>query len=413
MKKYIFAALICLFFADAYAQKDVYWIHGLGENSGFWQRYRNEISGYHRGNEIDWDSRMPIQTIANGVSKSIETNAVLVSHSAGGLVAREIQKSNSHVKAIVTVGTPNQGAGVVTSINNRSYYNVIDESVNKTERAVQRSLSALEWCAPPVSNMVSPIVFRAKRILSDVKPIAKVAIKMKAKQEIDETYTSDRTVQDMNPNGSFIRNLNGQRINVPIVNIYGAEDYWQVVRMSGSLSNRNTIVSIANTTDSTYDEAYFPDIRKVEGGINEICQVHGQVYKHLKWPAIAMPWIWGTREFVKSAKGEWEGVNRYLTYDAHNSYSELIGAVHWEERWYKKRRKWRSYWAPVYEDHDGLIANKHSQIPENKGVYVRNVRIPGVNHMEMSGHKLINAELKKILNADGQNYDKAFNQAGR
>lgn len=406
--------MICFISIIGLAQKKIYWIHGLNENKEFWQRYRSSISNIYAGNEISWKNQQQIATIANQTSREITTNAVLIGHSTGGLIARTIQKSNTNVKAIITIGTPNQGAGIVKSLNNKSYYNVIDEVGYKGGRAVDKSLSAAIKCAPPISWAVAPIINLARGAATiTINGFATGMAKKYADNYVNTYYANDQTVKDMNPGSSFLNDINNSYINVPIINIYGEEDYWQVVRLGGSMANRNKVVSYDNTTDRTYDEEYFTIVRKIQGVISDVCRYHDDVYQALKWPAIIMPWIWGTREYVLSAKHEWESVDRYLTYDIHNSYSTLIGAFHYETRTYTTGwwifRKTYTTTVPIYENHDGLIANKDSHIPTNKGVNVRNVIIKGVNHMEMSGHPLMRQELNRIINGlEGGNYDPVF-----
>lgn len=57
----------------------------------------------------------------------------------------------------------------------------------------------------------------------------------------------------------------------------------------------------------------------------------------------------------------------------------------------------------VNENHDGLISNHHSRINEHMGVYVRNIEVQHVNHMEMNSHKEVWNQLNNLLTSDNDN----------
>lgn len=109
------------------------------------------------GSKIDWKSRTRIPAIASQVNTRIAGRSVLIGHSTGGLVARSVQKINNNVKGIIIVGTPNQGAGVVASLNNRSYSHIIAEMGHKANRTGNKSLTAAANCAPPITWVIAPI----------------------------------------------------------------------------------------------------------------------------------------------------------------------------------------------------------------------------------------------------------------
>lgn len=415
MKKYIFAALMCLFAMQGFAQKQVQWIHGLNSDKSFWQRYRQTlVPASYRGTEITWDATEHTTVIARSVGTKVTSNSILIGHSAGGLVARAVQKANSNVKAVVTVGTPNQGAGIVQAMNNKAYYNVIDDLEWRGQRALSKTATALTHGAPPISWIFGPLAITGNLVggifISVYTDNGKVILDQYA-----NSFQSQPIVKAMAPESGYMYTLNNHYINVPIVNLYGAEDYWQVIRLGGSAANLSNIVAKSNTSDRTYDETYFSQVRSIQSTVNSIAGVHEKVYKALAWPAIGIPWIWGTRELVKNAENEWWSIANYVAYDMHNIYSEMIGAVHYEWRsyttgwWFWKKTHW--YTVPIFEEHDGLVANKHSQMGVDQGANVLNVRILGVNHLEMSGHPLMKDILSRILNTSkstNREYGKAF-----
>lgn len=415
MKKYILILSVCLTTLGAYAQKDVYWIHGLNETSEFWGNYSLDISKSYTGADIDWTQGERISDIATDVNNTIKSYSwrnkhILVGHSTGGLIARSVQKQNSNVKGIVTVGTPNQGASVVKSLNNKAYSCIIDETVGKIEYSVIRSYNAAVKCAPPISWFAGWIT---GSIFGVAVNLSKAYIN-KVVDELDSTletsFTNSATVQDMLPGSSYLQGLKSHT-TVPIVNLYGQEDQWQAIRIAGSLANQDKIQD-STYVGENYDDYFFDEMQTVQGTIDEIAHVHDEVYQALKWPAILMPWIWGTRELVLSAKHEWLGVGRYVDHDIHNKYTELIGAVRYETRtyttgwWLWKKTHYET--VPIYGTHDGLISNFDSEMDTNEGISVHNVPLPGVNHMEMNGHKSVKDEREQILTSG--KYNRTFQQ---
>lgn len=114
-----------------------------------------------------------------------------------------------------------------------------------------------------------------------------------------------------------------------------------------------------------------------------------------------------------NAASKWASVRRFIEYDVHNDWSQIIGAVHYEKKtyttgflWWKKKH---TKYVPVYENHDGFIPNKSSMMEASMGVNIRNREVKGVNHMEMSSHPDMRALFSDILNNSKQNgYEEAF-----
>ena len=267
--------LVCLAALLSYgslnAQKKVYWIHGYNDNHEIWQKYRSVLTdSSHRGAEIDWYASDSLTVSAQDVASTISSPAILIGHSAGGLVARKAVEYNSRIKAIITAGSPNKGAGIVSSVKNKSYRNVIRTASLKIENCATASLAAFASIAWPLSleSIIEPL-----RLLIFTVVDYKVAEWLyDLLDDIEKEYKKDPSFQDMNPEGQFIKELNSKRCSVPIVNIYGAEDKWPLIRLWGSGSNRSKVVSMTNS-DNGYDtdkmktwEGYVNDCKYFEWG---------------------------------------------------------------------------------------------------------------------------------------------------
>ena len=407
--------LVCLAALLSYgslnAQKKVYWIHGYNDNHEIWQKYRSVLTdSSHRGAEIDWYASDSLTVSAQDVASTISSPAILIGHSAGGLVARKAVEYNSSIKGIITAGTPNLGAEIVAKVNDKSYRNVIRTASFKIENCATASLAALASIAWPLSlgDVIEPL-----RLLVFAVVDYKVAEWLyDLLDDIEHDYTIDPSFQDMNPKGHFIKELNSKRCSVPIVNIYGAEDKWPLIRLWGSGSNRSKVVSLTNS-DNGYDtdkmktwEGYVNDCKYFEWG-------HGILGVGLTALAFWYPVCAPSAAYNAATALCWSNLARYLEYDIHNEYSEIIGAMHYETKtyttgilWWKKKH---TKTVPVYESHDGLIANKHSKMDSSNGVYVKNVELKGVNHLEMGANYKMRVLLQTILKSNGNEYPIVYN----
>ena len=408
--------LVCLAALLSYvslnAQKKVYWIHGYNDNHEVWQRYRSILTdSSHRGAEIDWYASDSLTVSAQDVASTISSPAILIGHSAGGLVARKAVEYNSRIRAIITAGSPNKGAGIVSSVKNKSYRNIIGEASLKIQSCVSSSLAALASIIFPATSISSVIEPLRILVLSMIDIGVNCWISQKL-NDIEDDYTSDPSFQDMDPKGPFITGLNDNPNTVPIVSIYGAEDKWPLIRMWGSGENLDSLQSMTNTADNGYDTSKMG----VWNGCISTCKYmewgHGILGVGLAALSFWYPRFLSPAAYNATTALSWSNLARYLEYDIHNEYSEIIGAMHYETKtyttgilWWKKKH---TKTVPVYESHDGLIANKHSMMDSSGGAYVKNVEVKGVNHLEMGANATVRSLLNTILSGNNNEYPKTF-----
>ena len=147
---FILAIIFALFFTIQLRANDYVWLHGLNDNYKCWKIYNEALTpGIGIQSNYTCGSSYSIPDIANNVwnnTNSYEYNGtswqnyhpgdanyqlgnkhdmILIGHSLGGLVAREIenrygnlrdQYGRPRVKGIITIGTPHQGAYVENAI---------------------------------------------------------------------------------------------------------------------------------------------------------------------------------------------------------------------------------------------------------------------------------------------------------
>lgn len=147
---------------------------------------------------------------------------------------------------------------------------------------------------------------------------------------------------------------------------------------------------------------------------NTLQAIHYSVGTAIALGAIWAPYLWAASALNFTAGALWTDTTRYIQYDVHNEWDDIIGASHYETRYqYHQFLWWRwttSYSVKIYENSDGFIPNKSSKM---SGANVRNIELQGVNHLEMNSHKEMRNRLNSILNSqEGVNkYGKVFNPA--
>ncbi len=125
-------------------QDTIVWQHGFGGDDGTWYSMAVQLSpvfNVHMARaNTGWQRRFVDQadSLRRGYAPG-PSRAFLVGHSFGGIVGREAVRQGSRWKALITVGTPNEGAPIAKSIVNGTASNTIS---NLTFAAT------LPWIAP-------------------------------------------------------------------------------------------------------------------------------------------------------------------------------------------------------------------------------------------------------------------------
>ena len=129
--------LLTLPIAMTYGQdRNVLWSHGLGENAATWNQMEaifdaerrmslgNQSPGYASFNGVAAATNETVNDIEAvfGQAGSRNPNNIGIGHSMGGNVLRNIDVTevgaDQRFGGIITVGTPNDGAAIVNSIDN-------------------------------------------------------------------------------------------------------------------------------------------------------------------------------------------------------------------------------------------------------------------------------------------------------
>ena len=119
--------LLCTIWLFADSPSPLILIHGLNGAPSDMNALETEVSSVYQFTnslKVGYISNARIGDIATAVANQIETvcnkQAVVITHSMGGLVARQYmlnKQTSSAVKALITIGTPHTGTGLATTTN--------------------------------------------------------------------------------------------------------------------------------------------------------------------------------------------------------------------------------------------------------------------------------------------------------
>lgn len=415
---------------------NVYWIHGLYEDALFWKDFCEEVTP-DNGTCLEYDSDHPggAAGIAAELNKLIsnEKEAVLIGHSAGGLIARSIMQMNSNVTAVITVGTPNKGAGIVASVRSEGYMSIVNQILNKTNSALDNAESALNEAQQFLFLQWSEVIRNFINEAAYVRVLNKMIDdfdRSTISKWVDENYNSP-LFYDMDTNSTYLRTLNSYplRSGQKLYCIDGQEDKGQLYRLLGTAANMDKIKGSGSR--ATYDTeltqsggAVYELLAYIQEGIDICYMGHDEIEKRWTWGHIGR-----ASDLLVSAAHDLEYLRDYLDTYIHSDWSDEIGAYHYErqlvtiptiggsgglisggtdsgnnggynsgngggtnvEVGVEYTQEWRTI--KVSDPHDGLIGLATSSTRDTDGY---RTDVAGVNHMEMGSHQTMLDAIKEI-----------------
>ena len=382
------------------------WLHGLEgqKGSNTWDIYKQHLTN-ENGYIFEYESSKSIPAIAGDIYTNqislVEgnDNLILIGHSMGGLVARSVQLLSPGVKGIITVGAANSGSVLLANTLNGKTYDYFSKAVRMVNAAVDKSLLSGIFSGPPVTIIALPVIAPINLFKDVVVNKTLDLLKLSYQIGIGIYALGHPCIRDMLPNSTYLRSLNATSCNVPVLNIYGSEDYWQVVRAVGTLKNVTEVKNPLNM-DKNYDMEFVSKMQSALGIIYQIRRTHNLVYNALAVPAIFMPWIWLTRELVLDARFEWDAIYRYFETGIHADFATNMGSVEYRLQNYciptgfdLNKKSCTQKYLPYIIENDGILSRKDVISPLLTGINIHNIRVSGVNHQEMGNH----IEMRKLL----------------
>lgn len=407
MKRYIISLAILLVtaaFADG--QTKIYWVHGFRNNeTPLWDSYKNALtSEENRGTNVAWGMDEHLQDAADRLNALIESEvpegdrAIVFGHSAGGLVSRAAAAvPGNRIRAVITAGSPNHGAGFARAARNDSANEFVTKTLRRIEHSLSLSVQAGASLSPEAGRAVIVLIASSTSLGEKIAELlGGVLIDL-----LKDIFEKKNAVADMDPdNSAFLEKLNGTAPTVPLINIYSVEDSPRVIRLIGTMLHKKESDSPENTTDKCFDESVIP----VYNGIINTCATFATLHRAAAATTSVLgrfiPSYMASSALNTSAADAWSESMRYLQYDLQNDWDSIIGAAHLEksENWsgVLGKRKCTVSYVTVYEDSDAFIPNRSSIISEDFGPDTRNYGITGVNHVEMHSHPKMRQILKDI-----------------
>lgn len=422
------------------ATKDVnvYWIHGLYEDALFWKDFCEEVTP-DNGTCLEYDSDHPggAAGIAAELNKLIsdEKEAVLIGHSAGGLIARSIMQMNSNVTAVITVGTPNKGAGIVASVRSEGYMSIVNQILNKTNSALDNAESALNEAQQFLFLQWSEVIRNFINEAAYVRVLNKMIDdfdRSTISKWVDENYNSP-LFYDMDSNSNYLRTINSYKLQSgqKLYCIDGQEDKGQLYRLLGTAANMDRIKGSGSR--ATYDTeltqsggAVYELLAYIQEGIDICYMGHDEIEKRWTWGHIGR-----ASDLLVSAAHDLEYLRDYLDTYIHSDWSDEIGAYHYEQELVTipippiigggsteldpggntggglgtfnpgistggYTQEWRTI--KVSDPHDGLIGLTASSTRDTDGYDGYRTDVAGVNHMEMGSHQAMLDAIEEAFN---------------
>ena len=266
MKKiYLF---ICLMVVMSGSTKEKYiWLSGPEGNKGLhtWGIYQQTITSSN-----GWILNYQLNNSITGIASKIylddikpiehEFEFVVIGHGMGGLIARSLQFYTPCIVSVITVGTPNMGSVLLKNVLSGRTYDYFSVAIRKSTAAIEKSFHPGIFGFSPLLTLAipfeSPINIYKNKIVNQVLNEAKLTYQA----GMGYFALSYPCIRDMLPDSEFLKNLNSKTGTIPHINIYGAEDYWQVLRSVGSLSDIAEVKNQQNI-DHCFDSTY---VRKIQ-----------------------------------------------------------------------------------------------------------------------------------------------------
>ncbi|NBC84777.1 MAG: hypothetical protein GVY25_01115 [Bacteroidetes bacterium] len=243
----LFAMGLTLFlgsYTDVFGQRNVTFVHGLNGSSSSFAFTDNKLSTEYdiSTRRISYSSDLPISTIAQNESSGILSNSVVVAHSMGGIVSREMirQGRGGRIDALITTGTPHLGAVIANTVNNGVAQYALALTAADVTVGWARACVVESWI-PTACNSLAEQIFQS---LLRTGPLGVLIDSV-------EPYSDLRSTADLEVDSGFMTTLNNNPSStLPSAHyaIYGTEQYW------GSLRYLESILQAGNSGNGSNTE---------------------------------------------------------------------------------------------------------------------------------------------------------------
>lgn len=242
--------------------KNVYWLHGLNDNSSAWQHYSSIFSNERRINSVrpGYNSGQGVTDGTATINNLVPSNPsnIGIGHSMGGIVLRNLERTQSSssrkINGLITVASPNIGAGIANSFNDNSLLLASQKACNDLTSGPVAELFTLPWTTVTM-NIIS---------LIGSSLTTKVLCELFITNDLLEPFAGSPTArEDLRQGSPLLQQINSRISAIPQIAMIAEENSPVHWRLLGSIATRNRPIQndlfLANAVDQTreiYDGFY-------------------------------------------------------------------------------------------------------------------------------------------------------------
>lgn len=401
----IFVQLICN------AEKKFVWLYELEgtEASYKWDNYP-EIHKKNNTVIIGYPTDRSINQIANFLYESHLKNMdendkiILIAQGMGGLVARSLKNLSNSVIGIITLGTPHNGLELLSGAFKGEIINLFSYLTEISFQNIEITTHIFDNHTNSISSFAKPIIHSVNNFNTNflINSLSDLTIYFdKAMRLYGSNYVG---IYDLIPNSSYLRNINERTLDIPLINIYGSEDGWPVLRALSSLHKIKKTKCPA-FKEKKSDKMFFHYFYLAMSNIREIQQAHITTYNTLTILAGFNPQLWVTREKIIISQNNWDRIYRYIGVDIHCDFAINTGAIQFKYLNYnihkstlKTDQMHSMRYLPFILKNDGFSSIPDMEFKGNSTSSVINIQVEGVNQMEIQSHQAIRLIMHRIFN---------------
>jgi hypothetical protein len=337
---------------------------------------------------------------------------IFICHSMGGLVARQMVKTLSNNPAldigggIITVGTPNNGAAILTSLQS-PLLDVI------TARHKDELLAPF----PFINGTISILVATISGALSYVDPLNLIDSLSfqpisRVRQVLDITGASgdfgalQRCTQDMIPGSTFLQSLNDGSTfppTVPTISLYGAAKWQSHLRLLSSITQQDPTLYPIDAAPDNYWVRVANSLSKWyrANGLHEL-----SAYTTLLPLLTQVPLSVIEAEAHKYFAGQYFRAANYVDYGSQIDWAALIKAQTLKTATYNAAIA-NSSGVDTPSAWQEQVTLTHSLVKENDGLLSKETQnlqgaqkqyqAKGANHFTEGNHSSVRTRINQIL----------------
>ena len=288
----LFAIVVGLPLTTVGQDRNVVWVHGLNGSSQDWTNFRNQFNGSHRINGFvpeTYSSSNGIQSFANAISSSNfnrfapTSRPIAIAHSMGGTAVRRLDFT-TNLGGIITVGSPLDGAGIATAVNNGSATAEIQNGVNQVARGPLSEILLVNIVSALGISVTDVIQALINNGVIGSNPLA-----------ITPSAFGVGSVNDLQLGGGITGDMNQNPTTRPKISIYGnlsSPVHWKMASTALSASGTTILgqsnVDLAEAASEVEDIYYAAFVLHV--GLGVIYSVGGFFQPWLWWLAAVQFW---------------------------------------------------------------------------------------------------------------------------